>query len=221
MKKYILIILIIFSTFNSKLCSEEKCTFVSLGSHCHPAFIIKYANRRLAAYPLDWVLSVNGDKIIEMLESKFEYFLDEKFLIPINSYLTHQYYNIEFAHEGIFSEENYHIKIRDFKEKYERRIKRFLALNNEDNGKVYFIRSAWPLSNNPNYIFNDEKNINISEEYASRLCNALEMIFPDLNFCLVILNPSEIGKEDVTKLNQKTFVIRVGAGINEILRYCN
>jgi hypothetical protein len=77
---------------------------VSLGSFCGPASMIKTVGLRVGSFPFDWMLSVNGDKIIEILNSDFQNCLDRAYLEPfVNGVLLHKKYHIEFSHEGDWS----------------------------------------------------------------------------------------------------------------------
>jgi len=49
--------------------------FVSLGSYCAPASLIRSSGFRKAAFPFDWNISLDGEKLIELLEDDFEHFL--------------------------------------------------------------------------------------------------------------------------------------------------
>jgi hypothetical protein len=188
-RKWVLFCIFLFLT--SYLCSQEydlkNKTFISLGSFCGPALQIKQLGLREAAYPLDWMLSVNGKKLIELLDEDFAFFTDECFLKthPTSGILLHLHYCLEFTHEeytiGPFR------NMEQLKEKYNRRIERFRKLRNCPN-KIYFIRASWPLSINLNYSFADPGNLEISEEYAHLLFAALKRFFPDLDFELFIFN---------------------------------
>ncbi len=56
--------------------SSESPIFVSLGSYCRPAHILKGCNMRHAAYPFDWIMSFDGEGLIRVLKDDFKYFLD-------------------------------------------------------------------------------------------------------------------------------------------------
>lgn len=170
---------------------DFECTqplFVSLGSFCGPASTIKTAGLRMGAFPFDWMLSVDGEKIIEILEDNFFHFFEKSYLKPfVNGVLLQKYYHMEFSHEGVWNNQNFSQNFTDFLAKYQRRIERFRKLNNY-KGKVFFMRQAWSLSTHPNYAFADPGNLEISIEYAQRLYRALEKFFPALDTYLIIIN---------------------------------
>lgn len=178
--------------------------YVSLGSFCAPALMLRGAEVRKAAFPFDWMVSVDGEKLIELLENNFHDFLNPKYLKPFmnNGLLLQNYYHMEFSHEGDWLALRHAEKIERFKQlnnKFERRIERFRNLNNY-TGKVVFIRAAWPLSVHPNYAFADRGNLEISKEYAVRLRNALKKLLPNLDFHLVIMNASEAKDIEIVKV---------------------
>lgn len=134
------------------------------------------------------MLSVDGEKIIEILEDNFSYFFDKSYLEPfVNGVLLQKYYHMEFSHEGVWNDQNFSQNFSDFSAKYQRRIERFRKLNNY-KGKVFFMRQAWSLSTHPNYAFADPGNLEISIEYSQRLHAALEKFFPALDIHLIIIN---------------------------------
>lgn len=169
--------------------------FVSLGSFCGPALTIQATGLRRGAFPLDWMLSVDGEKVIKLLDDNFLYFFNTAYLSPyVNGILLHKYYHLEFSHEGTWIGNTFFDNYPGFLEKYQRRINRFRKLNYY-KGKIFFVRAAWPLSTHPNYAFSDPGNIEITEDYAIRLFNALKRFFPSADVHLIIINsPNE--KED-------------------------
>jgi hypothetical protein len=183
--------------------------FVSLGSFCGPASTIQTCGLRKAAFPFDWMLSVDGEKIIELLENGFLHFLDEEYLVPsnINGILLHTYYHMEFSHEGDWREMPYSQNFEKFKTKYERRVMRFKQLNNY-HGKVIFVRAAWPLSDHPNYAFTHKGNIEISEEYSLRLNKALKKLFPNLKFELIIMNTHQVNDVESIKIIGNVLIVK-------------
>lgn len=197
--------------------SSTEPLFVSLGSFCGPSSTLKASGQRKASFPFDWVLSVNGEKIIQILEDNFSHFFEPKYLEPfVNGVLLQKYYQIEFSHEGEFNKTNFHEKIPILFEKYSRRIERFRKLN-QYKGPVYFIRGAWPLSVHPNYAFSDPGNLEITEEYSIRLYMALQKFFPALDVHLVIINPKKKDVNESMKIIDKiVFVNRLN--VREILK---
>jgi hypothetical protein len=83
-------------TADQYLATSVDPLFVSLGSFCGPASTIKTAGLRKASFPIDWMLSVNGEKIISMLDTDFRYFTDPRFLVPfVNGVLLNTFYQID------------------------------------------------------------------------------------------------------------------------------
>lgn len=182
----------------SVLSAQEEPLFISLGSNCTPAYVLREIGLRKASYPFDWILSIDGKKLIEILEDNFLHFLDLEYLIPhpVSEILIHKYYHLEFTHEkkagGLpYFDDN----LEQFLGVYQRRIERFRSLNTYP-GKVYFVRVPFHLSTHPNYPFHDENNLEISEEYSFRLYEALKMLFPNLDLDLIIFNKSKDEREE-------------------------
>ena len=199
---------------------EEQTTgpaFVSLGSFCGPATMIKSAGYRIASFPFDWMLTTDGEGIIRILEDNFEHFFDDRYLVTHKGgLLTHTYYHLLFSHEGNWQGENYYLKMPEFKERFHRRIRRFQELNNYP-GKVVFIRSYWPPSDHHSVVFPDKGNSDITEEYTFRLNKTLSKLFPNLNFILVIMNPPQSGKPNFMQIDGSAYILREPLGIGEII----
>jgi Putative papain-like cysteine peptidase (DUF1796) len=173
------------------LAAEDKPLFVSLGSYCEPAQTLRYGNMRYAAFPFDWIMSLDGDALIEILNDDFALFFDEEFVAPYvpATHLLHFHYHLEFLHDGDFQASRFADSWKELKTKYQRRIDRFRKLN-EYKGKVYFIRHSFAYSDtDPHRYFHYEDNVNISPDYAMRLYEALKNRFSKLNFKLIIVNP--------------------------------
>jgi hypothetical protein len=169
--------------------------FVSLGSHCEVAGRLKGNQLREASFPFDWLLSVNHELFVQLLHERFQYFLEEQYFFqrPKEPHIVgNAYYKIEFWHDWPFptlstDEERYAVQLREIKEKYQRRIERFLRLN-EYPGRVYFIRAAYDLSLGTALFWGKEGAEQIERRQAEELKAALDGLFPSLDFKLVILN---------------------------------
>ncbi len=75
-----------------------------------------------------------------------------------------------------------------FLAKYQRRIDRFRSLANY-KGKVFFLRSAyWGSVSDPHRCYRIVENLEITDEAALKLHDALRKRFPNLDFTLVIIN---------------------------------
>ncbi len=165
---------------------SQEPLFVSLGSTCTTAHMHRECGIRKAAFPFDWIVSFDGEKLIDILEEGFLHFLNPDVLKVSGQALLNHYYRLEFLNEGDWEDANY--DIRAFSEKCQRRINRFKQLANYQ-GKVFFVRTAYPYSlSDPHRIWKIEENIEITYEYADKLHKALKKCFPGLDFELVIMN---------------------------------
>lgn len=163
--------------------------FISLGSFCEPAHMLKFCGLRKRSFPFDWIISFDGEALIEILENGFKDFLNDDYFMPYGpaGHLLHTYYHLEFLHEGNFNQE-YAATLKKLKEKYHRRIARFKHLKFY-RGKVFFVRNANVYSvTDPHRFYKFEDNLEISEEYAMKLYQALKSVFPRLDFELIIIN---------------------------------
>lgn len=168
---------------------DSELLFVSLGSVCEPAHLLRFCELRKAAFPFDWIISFDGETVIEMLKHDFLYFFDDEYFTAFGpaGHLLHTYYHLEFLHEGNFNSQ-FEEKLLSLKEKYQRRIERFRSLKDYP-GKVIFLRCSYPYSmTDPHRFYHFKENLELSEEYTIRLFEALKKYFPDLDFHLVILN---------------------------------
>jgi hypothetical protein len=183
--------------------------FVSLGSTCGPATAMRSAGVRKGAFPLDWLFSFDGEKIIEMLDTDFLHFTNQAYLTRhANRGLLNTYYHLEFPHDGTWTGANFSRNVPPFQKKYQRRIDRFRRLR-QYHGKIYFVRCAWYLSTQPSYAFSSPENLQISEDYAKRLYNALKRYFPNVDVYLVIKNPSQRGQPGSTKILGKILILKI------------
>lgn len=209
LKQKILLFLLGFALGNPLLSDEEnnggdvdlgnlkqETLFISLGSTCRPAGLLRTFELRKAAFPFDWVLSVDSEKLLEILEDEFLEFTNEDYLVPDNylmpnasgAGLYHIWYHLEFLHDGDWTGAAYSSNMEKFKSKYERRIERFKSLR-DYKGKVIFVRTSWPEAHSgPGIFYKCQENNEISEHYAFRLSSTLRKFFPKLNFILVVIN---------------------------------
>ena len=193
---------------NQYLETSTDPLFVSLGSTCGPATAMRASGLRKAAFPIDWLFSFDGDKIIEMLDTDFKHFTNPKSLSPfVNGLILNTQYRLEFAHDGIWTKANFNQNFQIFQKKYQRRIERFRKLR-EYHGKIYFVRCAWYLSTHRNFAFSSRGNIEISEEYAKRLYAALQRYFPKVDIYLVIRNNPLKNTTGSSKLLGKILILK-------------
>lgn len=185
--------------------------FVSLGSHCRPAHTLRDCGLRKMAFPFDWIVSLDGEALIEMLDEDFSHFFHLPSFFPFGpaGHLFQSYYHLEFLHEGDFNGDFFLSNFEKLVAKYTRRIERFRALNSY-RGRVFFIREAYEASlTDPHRHYKCAENIEIREEYALRLYEALERRFPDLDFCLLIINHHAAGHVLIEKkLSPRLFMVR-------------
>ncbi len=164
----------------------QEPLFVSLGSSCTTAHMHRDCGIRKAAFPFDWIISFDGEKLIDLLEEDFLHFLNPDFLKVSGQALLNDYYHLEFLNEGDWADAAYNIK--EFSLKCQRRINRFRQLGNYQ-GKVFFVRTAYPHSlTDPHRIWKIKENIEITHGYAEKLYHTLKKCFPKLDFELVIIN---------------------------------
>lgn len=167
-----------------EVCKEPL--FVSLGSTCATAHMHRECGIRKAAFPFDWIISFDGEKLIDIFEEDFLHFLDTDVLEISGQALLNTYYHLEFLNEGDWEDAAYSIK--EFSLKCQRRIHRFRELANYQ-GKVFFVRTACPHAlSDPHRIWRVKENIHITYEYAEKLYQTLKAYFPKLDFELIIMN---------------------------------
>lgn len=184
----------------SVFAENVETLYVSLGSNCQAAVSIQENKLRKEAYPFDWLLTFNEERLIALLEDDFSFFLDERYLFRdpnLLSAVENSYYEMEFRYDfSIESDVEFKESLKEVQAKYDRRIQRFRALN-DHSGKVFFIRVAYDLSNGGPCYWWQEKYASISKENAEILKETLGRFFPSLDFTLVIVNYTE---ENVPKI---------------------
>ncbi len=206
---------------------SKETLFVSLGSYCAPAGYAKVSDFRKAAFPFDWNVSIDGEKLIELLEDDFLHFLDDDFLVPDDliipfasgTVLLNLYYHIEFVHEGVWRGPEYFAQLEALKVKYQRRIDRFRNLG-QYSGKVYFMRAAYLHSETDKHrYFKSKENIEITPEYSLRLYLALKRRFPKLDLALIVINPTfESDIQEERRLRDDLIMIRAPIENDTLMR---
>ncbi len=156
--------------------------FISLGAHCEPTFWLKAYGLRHAAFPFDWLLTTDDEKLIELLETDFAHFLDRSCFTVFPKAFVNTCYNIEFRHEGEHIEEIF--------SKYPRRIERFRQLASSSR-RVVFIRMSYHDAASPSIYYPNEKLLHITPQSAFALSKALRRRFPRLDFTLLIINQKD------------------------------
>jgi len=191
---YCIVLLISHSTwaidFNEEgdLLLNHPYLFVSLGGNCWQAQAMrsKVFGLRDAAFPFDWLLTFDNDKLIQCLDEHFAYFTDPSCFVRYeNIHLENIRYSFKFTHDWPY--QGRHInpgrhrgQLDSIKEKYERRIARFDSIKNF-KGKVFFVRC---FQIDPRY--QGEPGWNADK--ARALYDALKRYFPDLDFELIVVS---------------------------------
>ncbi len=213
-QKHFLFIVFLINIFSSdQLDSNDNLKhypplFIGLGSHCEIAVQLREHNLRKEAFPFDWILSLNHNNLINLLNNDFDFFLNEEYFIqhPIHpSIVRNYYYELEFGHDWPFTELwsnsiRFKTQLQGIQSKYEKRISRFRKLKNYP-GKVLFFRIPFDFEIGPNpYGAQRESNI-ITIGQAQELKAALDHYFPLLNFTLVIFNYHEENTPIINQIN--------------------
>lgn len=186
----------------NQLSLERKPLFVSLGSSCEVAMELRRCSLRSVAFPFDWLLTLNHDLFIDLLNENFNHFLDKNSfsMHPGNSKIIENHlYQVEFRHDppelvvGSL-EEIYKHQLGEILSKYSRRIERFRELRNYP-GKIFFIRAAYNFAGNENVCWGDFYSGKSQAVYTPtqirELRKTLETYFPGVNFTLIIINHRE------------------------------
>lgn len=183
---------------------DKRVLFVSLGTNCEPSLHLRDAGYRKAAFPFDWLVTANGERLVELLDKDFDDFLgDATIIYSLNDCptLANHHYQIEFRHDwpkDLWDKPFKYPQEFDYlKAKYQRRIDRFRNLRNYP-GIVYFFRTAYDYSVYGNTYIWDNRFASIQDHEAQALKEALKRYFPSLKFVLVVIN---YGKEFLQTLS--------------------
>lgn len=178
---------------NSSAEKNKHPLFISLGGTCHVAIALRALGLRDAAYPLDWIISINHKAFLHVLRDNFSHYTDPNFFttyqgVPRN---LNWFYNLSFPHDfSVIDESLGRDKALEewdsFKERYDRRIERFQELG-KFPGKVYFFRSMWPPIHD---VINAEVQENSLRARETR--DTLAALFPNLDFTLVIISHPDL-----------------------------
>ena len=188
--------------FEGEISFSKPYMFVSLGHNCHLAQATRFPamnnecdlndieeemnkprsyGLRDAAFPFDWLITVNVEKLVLCLDEHFERFSDESCFFREGdlSDVTNVRYDCKFTHDwpfhyGPVSPELHSAHIAHINQKYARRIARFESLKSY-KGKMFFMRSF-------------ASDLDYQNDSALKLRDALRRFFPNLNFTLVIVN---------------------------------
>ncbi len=196
---FLLILLsLILPLVSTSLQAQAPSLFVSLGSHCEVAQQLRKNNLREAAYPFDWILTLDHPGFLKSIKEDFALFLAPPVLLPLKSpalpypagNVINTYYHIDFRHDWHdWPERRFKQLLPSVQAKYKRRIERFNALQ-QAKGKIYFIRAAFDLASDPLkiiYTVTDHCHL-IKAHQARQLREVLQQKFPSLNFHLIVIN---------------------------------
>lgn len=178
--------------FEGNIQFNKPYLFVPLGCNCWVAQALRTCKAysfRDAAFPFDWLFSLDNDGLVKCLDENFEHFFDKKYFIRYDfTNLENTRYNFQFTHDWPYSgsdatEEKHLGQLAFIREKYTRRIERFNNLR-YFKGKVFFVRC---LQTNSDY----KGEYGWNSQNALNLNNALKRFFPELNFTLVIISSTD------------------------------
>tara|TARA_B100000524_G_C23625429_1_gene361327 strand:- start:107 stop:715 length:609 start_codon:yes stop_codon:yes gene_type:complete len=182
-------------------------TYVSLGASCSIAYNLKKFDLRNEAYPFDWTRTLNLNNICKAIDNEFKDFLnlnkfelkklDESFFIEGNkcSYIYKNDY-CSFYHD--FYDEITKIDVNTFKQKYKRRIVRFLELLKSDKEIIFIREQIGKL--NVNKINNLIKSLN---NYNKNMNYKIIIITNDINYKNININKIYFYFSDVKVLDWK------------------
>jgi len=172
--------------------------FISLGSHCEPSQQLILNNLRSAAFPFDWLLTLNFQGFLSLIQEDFQFFMDHRYLTQdASGVVLNTYYCIDFRHElHDWTDNDFFKHYPEIKEKYRRRINRFQECK-YNKSRAYFIRAAFDLNLNPFLPTITQDCTKIDRNQANALKNVLCRKFPKLDFYLVIINYDEENADDI------------------------
>lgn len=137
--------------------------YIPLGSDCSVAYQLQELNLRSFSFPFDWI-RINLDNLLRILNNNFQFFTEEKYLekcnidelgkFPLidevwpreelnknNIIVENTFYKLKFYHD--FNQDleiSFEEQIKNFQEKYLRRIERFQQICQNKDIKKIFIR---------------------------------------------------------------------------------
>ncbi len=189
----------------NEVLEKQKFLCVSLGFNCTMAFYFKLQQLRRWSFPFDWnISSLRG--VCDLIENDFIDFLNPAYLDQTIGVFNNQY-KVSFAHDfpkkiGAQSAydvvDNYVDFLDEIRTKYERRIKRFYTVCDLAD-TVYFFRLGF------RYISFDTHG-QLKEEVI-KLRDALERVFPQDNWILVVIDIVPAYKSDWKIPKVKNFYV--------------
>lgn len=97
--------------------------YYSIGCDCHPSVVLKYLKLRHKAGPFDWIYTkplYSPEYFLKLVNSSFIHFTDDLVINDNNKVISKYYPHTEFSHDDDL------ITNIETKQKYERRVKRFM-----------------------------------------------------------------------------------------------
>jgi hypothetical protein len=155
---------------------------------------------RFAAYPFDWLLTLDHPSFILLLQEEFSNFMNENYLVRFpKGNIINTYYKVDFRHDWPDSDFEQNTPL--IREKYQRRIKRFFELGHY-LGRVYFFRGAFDISSDSTLPFITSHCYTVTPSEAEAIRDILHQKFPNLDFRLIILNYLEEITPDIQGLDR-------------------
>lgn len=174
---------------------NDNIKFIPIGSNCEISWYLKKINKRVEAFPFDWNCC-SLSMLYNILVNDFKDFLKDIFigtktkrlyfdetgknLIISNEEIYPvicKKYNVLFPHD--FNNVD-NITINNVREKYDRRIKKFNNIINNENVQIYLIycNKNFKLNNWQKSAY-DEYNKNILDEKNEFFLNKIKELYKD------------------------------------------
>ena len=178
LKKFIIVLSVLFFySINSR--AHQYDAVINLGGDCQSAYQMSLHGIRHYALPFDSLITP-VDSVIYLLEEQFCDFLKKDNLSLVTKgtekFILDSKYNVRLIHDFKL-EEDFLQEYDNIKEKYDRRVSRFLEIL-QTSRSVLFIRK------------------NITKEQALRFDAALSRLYPHLDFALLALGGGQDIQED-------------------------
>ena len=191
--------------------------FVSLGSMCEPNHMLRFCGLKQATYPFDWIVSMDGEEVLEILRTDFAHFADTRHLVVYDvggGPLLNERHRLEFLHEGDWRDDGFAQNMPAFQAKYRRRIARFRALR-EQPGPLWFLRASYPMSlADSDRRYRLAENLEVSDAYAQRLYDVLAGYFAGCDVRLIVVNTHDRPSiEEELPLAERILKLRVNPGL--------
>lgn len=185
-----------------------KILCINLGAGCQTALQLNKHNLRHEAFPFDWVLTLDFDKVIMAIANNFAYYMDKEYLLHQGYRIYNTFYSFAFLHDFPTYEThveeykkldnkkfyngsiitNYVDFLPVIKDKYERRIKRFYATLNGSSFIMFFRNNCCPGQ-------------------ATLFTKLIRQQNPNLRFLLIILHDNKQFEGDWHVSHVKNFYI--------------